>query len=364
MAVKFSGRVLYANGIAATGVQVRVFDKDAPGKIDDDLTVEPGVTDSNGHFTVSFAPSRYLDTTIIRRGGALSRLFDWSAGEEGLRVPDLTDILIPYLQFRYPYNQQICQHTASFNIFEHDYRLPEKAPLRFVPSQHGFKFRNYFTGYPLPFSVPELPGTSKVTKSYGLCGGMSSAAADFYLCGRPIPHTLEVPTRRTKLYQYIYRRAIDSFGGFGKQIVQVARWMTMPVWSAQGIQARTYREFQDIRARLDDQQPVLLTLIYEQAAKSSEILKKIWGNHQVLAYRYSEEPGGLTRIYVYDSNYPREDDVHIRTEKIIAGETGAEAELEPAYGLKSVQLVPGYAPRVVHGFFAMPYFQVEPPPGL
>jgi hypothetical protein len=36
MPTEFFGRVSYANGLAARDVEVRVFDQDSPGKIDDD----------------------------------------------------------------------------------------------------------------------------------------------------------------------------------------------------------------------------------------------------------------------------------------------------------------------------------------
>jgi hypothetical protein len=46
MSIFYSARVIYANGFAASGVQVQIFDRDAPGETDDDLTVTPCVSDS------------------------------------------------------------------------------------------------------------------------------------------------------------------------------------------------------------------------------------------------------------------------------------------------------------------------------
>jgi len=48
MKVKFSGSVHYANGVPMPNVAVRIFDKDAAGKGDDDLTITPGLSDDQG----------------------------------------------------------------------------------------------------------------------------------------------------------------------------------------------------------------------------------------------------------------------------------------------------------------------------
>ena len=45
MAHDFTGRVLFANGRTASDVRVRVFDRDAPGKGDDDLTLKEGMSE-------------------------------------------------------------------------------------------------------------------------------------------------------------------------------------------------------------------------------------------------------------------------------------------------------------------------------
>jgi len=50
MSIFYAARVVYANGIAAQGVQVQIFDRDAPGERDDDLTITPCVSDSSGYF--------------------------------------------------------------------------------------------------------------------------------------------------------------------------------------------------------------------------------------------------------------------------------------------------------------------------
>ena len=48
MASEITGKISYANGRVAQNVDVRVFDKDAPGKGDDDLTITPGLLGQPG----------------------------------------------------------------------------------------------------------------------------------------------------------------------------------------------------------------------------------------------------------------------------------------------------------------------------
>jgi hypothetical protein len=72
----------------------------------------------------------------------------------GLRLPDLGDIYLPYLQFNYTFNGFIRQHVAPLGIFQHKFHLPENPPVEFLPSIHGFSFTNNFSGYFLPFSTP------------------------------------------------------------------------------------------------------------------------------------------------------------------------------------------------------------------
>ena len=223
--------------------------------------------------------------------------------------------------------------------------------VSFKPSLHGFKFANSFSGYPLPFSVPCLPGLAKVSKIYGLCGGMISVAYDFFLADRPIPPRKAAPSKRTKLYKYLYKRQLDTFGAFGKYIVQFAQWMSAPDDTVNGTWKRTYDEFARIRETLDDEIPVLLGLVYV----SWRDTLALWQNHQVLAYGYTGVSDTVFHIHVYDPNFPEQDQMVIRTEKVaVAGGL--------AQGLKCTQQqLDGAFSKNVRGFFAMPYTPVSPP---
>src|SRR3972149_3456061 len=61
MRVKYKGSIHFANGEPAAGVTVRIFDQDAPSKQDDDLTVEPGLSDERGRFQITYEPLRFMD---------------------------------------------------------------------------------------------------------------------------------------------------------------------------------------------------------------------------------------------------------------------------------------------------------------
>jgi hypothetical protein len=237
--------------------------------------------------------------------------------------------------------------------------------MRFNPSIHGFKFLNHFPGYPLPFSVPALPGAGKVSPAYGLCGGMSSASCDFYLAGREIPGSTKAPKAGTRLHRYLFRRAIDTFGSFGESLLKVAGWMRLPESGETGSYKRTLDEFTGIRARLDAQNAVVLALIYVGADTLPNILKQIWNNHQVLAHAWTQVGPEAVELHVYDPNYPLREDVVIWGERIPVGETDdPEKGRVQVFGLRCVQKVGQQVVRTVRGFFPMPYVPVEPPDDL
>jgi hypothetical protein len=362
MAEKFTGKVLFANGFPAQNVLVRVFDKDEPGKGDDDLTVDPGRSDSDGKFTVRFEPSLYLDYNTITTKEPSNLPWDWTLTTRTRRIPDLTDIYLPYLELRYTFNGRRCVHTAVMVPFQTEFRLPEIPPFNFKPSVHGFKFTNNFSGYALPFSIPNLSGVSAVEKSYGLSGGMSCAVYDFLLAGRSIPCDTTVPEQDSILYQYLYRRQIDSFGALGEYIAKFAEWMVLPDDTILGTQKRTYDEFEAIRAKLDDGNAVVLGLVYVSGRDSLEI----WKNHQVLAYDYSEVSATTIDINIYDPNYPQREDIVIRVERVPVGTTlvpGVPPRKRTVLGFKSTQKISNREINV-RGFFAIPYVPVVPPAGL
>jgi hypothetical protein len=364
MKLKFSGCVCYANGAPVSDVVVRIFDKDAAGKIDDDLTIEPGLSDEQGHFSLTYEPLRYLDFHNIDGSRTPDEPFNTRSGVSERQVPDFGDIYLPYLQFNYTFNGVIRKHTTTKALFQKKFVLPENPPLEFLPSLHGFHFPNRFSGYFLPFSTPQFLHLSKVNRQYGLCGGMCAAAYDFRLSGRNIPGTIEPPHQGTRFHRYLFQRQMDSFGGVGEQLFTVAQWTSLPEDTILGTYARTAEEFKFIRRKLDDLNLVVLALIYAKANGIMELSKCIFNNHQVLAYAYQSEKSGSITMRVYDPNLPGRDDVTIQIELVVVGEMNSNGVPLKVAGMKSTQTLGGSSFMPVRGFFAMPYQPVNPPKGV
>ena len=82
----------------------------------------------------------------------------------------------------------------------------------FIPSRHGFHFRNDFAGKQVI-----VPGFGEVP-TRGRGGGMAYAALDYWYAGLPVPtHRAEdfgsagVPHDGSRLSDYLYKRLFDSF---------------------------------------------------------------------------------------------------------------------------------------------------------
>jgi hypothetical protein len=315
MAKEYTATVEFANGRPVPDARVRLFDKDARDD-DDDLTIQPGVCDENGQFTVTYKEQRRLD---------------------------FTDIFLPYLHIEYKYQDEHKVHKAFIQPFKSAYRVPDIPPVKFVPAEHGFQFVNRFPGYWIPFSIPAIPDIPSVDAIYGLCGGMCATSYDYLLAGQPIPVRRRVPGRARPLHQYIHRRQVDSLDKLGRQVVRFVRWMTLP---DEAVQKRTLAEFEKLQKRLDRGNPTPIGMVYV----STRDTMQIWQNHQVLATSYTME-GGQIRIQIYDPNYPRRNDVLVVSESDGAG------------GLRSGQYM-GEKRKHARGFFVMPYAPMIPPEGL
>jgi hypothetical protein len=219
----------------------------------------------------------------------------------------------------------------------------------FQPTLHGFKFRNSFSGYPVPFNIPLLPPASG---AYGLCGGMSAAACDFFAANRPIPATESVPAKGTSLYDYLYQRQLATLGESGSYILKFLAWMALPDDNIHGTRSLTYREeLPAVRRELDQARPAVIGLVYVSSSESLHV----WENHQVVAYGISETSGAQTSftLRVYDPNHPGRDDITISCERVRVARLRVIFWWRNVYGLKCVQHVPGKGDRRVRGFFLM-----------
>ncbi|HWQ15078.1 MAG TPA: hypothetical protein VNL77_19935 [Roseiflexaceae bacterium] len=357
---QFSGQVLYANGVPAAGVRVRVFDRDLRGD-DDDLTLSEGLSDAQGAFGVTYERALAADTVSVTTTEPRS-LFDWTLVQRTRTFADPLDRFLPYLQFRYTHRGQERTHTVPLAAGQREFRLPDPPPVsgRFTPSEHGFRFLNSFAGYPLPFTVPALPLLPNVPASYGLCGGMAAAAADFFFAGRRVPQQESVPDRRTALYRYLFRRQVDSFSPLGEPVLRFHRWGNMPEDGPLGTWQRTLAEFEQLRALFDSGVPAApIGLVY--AGPDAPL----WENHQVLACGYTATPAGYD-IRVYDPNYPLNEQVVVRCERVALQGLGGAGGLR-CRRIARVGDGQGGARddvRAARGFFLMPYTPVEPPAGL
>ena len=317
-----TGRVTYANNLPAEGVEVRVLEDVGPGL--EELTVERGHSDRTGTFKVRYNA-------------------------------DAIDLKPPILVFSYTYAGQLETHTAPLSQTK-SYKLPETLPLRFVPSQHGLHFVNNFPPYKLPRSLPKIPGLPIVSTNYGLCGGMSCTAYDYFLAGRDVPADTKPPAQGTPLHKYLFQRAMNTFGLLGENILQIGLWTQAPEETAQGTYRRTYEAFEGVRRSLDSQRAVVLCLIYEAAATIPEMVQRIWNNHQVLAHAYSPRLAGSIDLHIYDPNFPDNDQVIIRAERVVI-----PTDDGPLHGFKCTQIVPGRMQKTVRGFFPMNYRPETPP---
>jgi hypothetical protein len=368
MAEQLSGRITFANGAPAAGVQIRIFDRD-PGGSDDDLTVQAGLSDANGRFSLSYDQQRATDTITITTNEPRA-WNDWTLVARTRSFADPLDEYLPYLDLRYTLRGKLHTRQVALDASPIEIRLPDAPPVSgsFVPSTHGFKFVNLFPGIPLSISIPGLPDMSKIPASYGLCGGMSAAAADFFFAQRSIPETQEIPKKGTKLYQYLFRRQMDSFSPNGEPILRFMKWMKLDQQAAFGAWHRSMGEFERLKAMFDSGFPAHpIGLVFASPGEP------LWENHQVLACGYTQKSTSLYEIKVYDPNFPWNDQVIIRAEVQNFEGSDSQGQERRLSTLRCARVAivgdpetgkPIEQVRPMRGMFLMPYAPVAPPTGL
>lgn len=224
--------------------------------------------------------------------------------------------------------------------------VPQRSIARFVPSEHGFAFVNRFSGSPLPSKTLTRLWGGRM--DYGLCGGMSYAAADYFLADQPIPGSIAPPAEGSALYIDLQHRQMQSLGIALTGSLRFAVWMGM---SDHAVQMLTIWQLAGIIAALDRGEPVVLGLVYH----SFDETLAVWHNHQVLAYRVADRsPAGVT-LLVYDPNHPGNDEVVIAVRSVDGSPLAGGSEI------RTSKLVPGRRARRIRGIFAMPYRFASPP---
>jgi hypothetical protein len=243
-------------------------------------------------------------------------------------------------------------------------RTTTQRPDGFLPSKHGFEFRNVFHGSPLPAilrnaesgPIRAMRGSvdANLPSEFGLCGGMSLAAADFYLSRSAADQTKAAPEQNTPLYEYLYQRQTDSMGQLGVMALKFWKWMSLPDRSKSGesVARLSATELPAIVNRLKARQLVPVGLVYTSQAENG----RIWENHQVLAYGVTEQADGVIDLRIYDPNFPKDDECVVRVTPIGKSDKPTEVTADRINGKG--------ATKKVRGFFAMPYQPRIPPKSL
>jgi hypothetical protein len=229
-------------------------------------------------------------------------------------------------------------------------------PAAFRPSVHGFRFVNSFTLAALSGSSSIPPAARPILArllagSFGLCGGMASAAKDHFLTCVPRP-SATTPPSTGPLFAYLLMRQIESLALPSLALVNLfLAWSMMPDTSTTlplspvsipGTQELTLPQLRATLTRLSRSDLTVLGLVYVGPRSAA-----IWENHQVLAYAHASPAPGVTDLKVYDPNFPMRDDVVIRARVV-----GTRVQCE--------QLLAGSPHKKVRGFFIMPYTRRVP----
>lgn len=233
----------------------------------------------------------------------------------------------------------------------------------FAPSKHGFNFINSFSGSPIPGALGSLaPGIGP--SHFGLCGGMSTAAADYYLAHRTPPTRSKPPLKGDWLFDYLQQRQVDSLGRAYAMVPIFAGWMNAPDNGWLGVRHATASTIGGIVETLAAGNPAVLGLIRVGGAGGKG--KPIWENHQVLATRAEKTDDGVVTLHIYDPNYPKHDDVLITCTPMVIGSIDLPGPISariPILGYTCQQTVGGLKVSNIRGLFAMPFAAKDPPAG-
>ncbi len=199
----------------------------------------------------------------------------------------------------------------------------------FLPSGNGFRFANDWPHVPmLEFKVPTGRELRIGDAAGGMCGGMVFAVRDLVEHGLATPPDTAPPERGTPLFEYLVKRAFDSFDIPGGPTKYYA-WMALPEGDLPWVRGLTWRsmsqEWPRVRADLDAGTLPPLGLVRTRSYNPMDLGL----NHQVLAFGYDlDEVTGAVRILVYDPNHPGEDSIALETNTsghapiaYVAGET-------------------------------------------
>ncbi len=249
-------------------------------------------------------------------------------------------------------------------------RVAVRSFAEFKPSVNGFRFTNRFKGSPLPISLGGLEKSLGLPTTFGLCGGMSFAAADFYEAALTPPNMTDPPEQGEALYNYLYQRQVASLGETLHFSQVFLEWMALSDDGIDGTRFRTLLETPAIIEKLGAGHPVVLGLVLNSVDGGGVL----WENHQVLAYGVEQrDPSDdeAVRFKIYDPNFPGNDGAEIRAMRrtvdwvpVSIGFPNPAIALLPMPGFECVRTAPGRRNTEVRGFFEMPYEPRTPPEKL
>ena len=359
MSHTYSGRIQWANGLAVPNVEVRLFRQLTDHSLGMEITEEPGWSNADGDFIILLRDSQLIDNELIAEYDLLSSEFE-AVDPGGF---DLGMELRPIIQFMLEIKGQQVLFESPFRRIHRGYHLPYNSPVDFIPSRDGFDFPNLFTFSKPLISLPFGLSDKLIPGSYGLCGGMSAAAYDYRLASLSDPDQPDIreyhapPNTGTRLHRYLFRRSLDTFGLAGCNIGRVGDWTLLPDDGLAGVRCLSLGTLSEILLRLQRGQCVVLALIYQRASTFSEMLQKIWLNHQVLAYGYQSLGADQYQISIYDPNYKNQDQVRLHIEQVQVGSNSDG----PVYGIQIVEEIPSRPDKEVRGMFPMTYQPCKPP---
>ncbi|MDP8961292.1 MAG: hypothetical protein M3N32_06745 [Actinomycetota bacterium] len=165
----------------------------------------------------------------------------------------------------------------------------------FTAARHGFHFANAFKN-----NIQVIAGFPPIT-TYGLCGGMSFAALDYYHENLPIPNHVagafpdkEVPPNG-RLRGYIFQRQVDSFNPLKNPDMVKFVTQKLPVpFGRSAFDVTIQDEFPLLVKAIDAGTPVPLGLIADSANPAD--------CHQVVAVGYDTRTA--MKVQIWDCNHP------------------------------------------------------------
>jgi hemolysin type calcium-binding protein len=178
---------------------------------------------------------------------------------------------------------------------------------QFDREKHAFHFVNYFT-YPLKAHLPVVGDVNFGAVPYGLCGGMTYAAADTFNFGGMAPSDTQPPAYKSDLQKALLDRQLDSLtADNAKTLRTFLDWQLTPLDDKKiaghtlivGLTTRTRRQLNDkILPRLRDGKVVPLGMVKVDGTQPP------WHNHQVLAIgSFVREDTGEKVVKLYDPNF-------------------------------------------------------------